>query len=602
MAKLCEHRDIFGHCTEQPDDIFVYAIPSSNIFNVPPIPPLPPQPPQPVNPNKKPENREEDEIKTRAYRIPKIKTVKMTETDRMKAKLARAAMINKTEGIEQARNYLNDNGLDTYKIDRELSTRDALVIRNAGISDADVMAFINRKETVTDEELVDYINSNNNASDAELMDYLNNLQPTTGETVTDADVMDFINTTKTVSDMDVTDFINSNDTVSDAELMEFMSKKAPVEYKVVFAGTDIKNVSDVQTDAEILAGRNSQNIQQMNEARDLIRNATERYGIPPDELIGFSLGGNKAITIGAELRIPSTTFNPLIGDEIVRAGRVFGDHTIVRTPTDPASLNIARGKNNFIMKNIDVIDTRLDPTDSHTLRHFIDEPVEGKGKMSDSVIDAIHPTNLVGGLFAAFAGEELADKIDPNGAKNHAVAHQALAGSLTGVMTSTGAAALAGEGLTMTALLPEVVAGTVGFATASAVTSAIARDMAGENKTTVGVVSNVVGGASGGASAAAAGGLVAVGVSVASGAMTGAEVGSALAPETFGLSIVAGAALGAVIGAGAYGVSKISPSVGHSVNQQVVKPVETSINNAANDAARGISKGAKAVGKWFSGR
>jgi hypothetical protein len=150
-----------------------------------------------------------------------------------------------------------------------------------------------------------------------------------------------------------------------------------------------------------LAGKKSTEIKQMNDARELIRNATESFGRPPEELIGFSLGGNKAITIGAELKIPSTTFNPLIGDEIVSGGKIFGDHTILRTPTDPASLNIARGKNNFNMKNVDVIDTRLDPVDSHGLRHFTDEPTQTRGKMSSSVIEAIHPTNLAGGIFSA---------------------------------------------------------------------------------------------------------------------------------------------------------------------------------------------------------
>jgi hypothetical protein len=139
--------------------------------------------------------------------------------------------------------------------------------------------------------------------------------------------------------------------------------------------------------------------------------------------------------------------------------------------------------------------------------------------------------------------EELADKLTPTAQNKHAVAHQALAGSLTGVMTATGAAALAGEGLTMTALLPEVVAGTIGFATAQAVTGAVAKDMAesGASNTTMGIVSNVVGGASGGAAAAAGGSLAAAGIAFASGAEMGTEAGLVFAPETLGLSVVAAA-------------------------------------------------------------
>ena len=607
MSRLCEHRDIFGHCTEQPDDIFTYAVASSNLFDVPPTPPLPPQPVINIK-NDKPEHRDEEVIKSRGYRVPKIKTEKMTETERIKAKLARSAMINKTQGIEQAQNYLNENGLETYKIDTEHSTRDAIVVRDEGVSDAEVMDFINSKETVSDAELMDYINSKNTVSNTELVDYINSKEMT-GENVSNEELLDYINSkenatsNENVSDAELLEFMTNQNITSDTELVEYMSNKQPVEYKVVFAGTDVNDAGDIKTDVEILAGKKSTEIQQMNDGRELIRNATESFGRPPEELIGFSLGGNKAITIGAELKIPSTTFNPLIGDEIVRGGKIFGDHTILRTPTDPASLNIARGKNNFNMKNVDVIDTRLDPVDSHGLRHFTDEPTQTRGKMSSSVIEAIHPTNLAGGLVAALAGEGLANVIDPDGQNKHAVAHQALAGASTGLITATGAAALAGEGLTMTALLPEVVAGTIGFATAQAVTGAVAKDLqeSGASNTTVGIVSNVAGGGAGGAAAGAGGSLAAAGIAFASGAEMGTEAGLVFAPETLGLSVVAGATLGAVIGLGAYGVSQISPNVGHSVNQQVVKPAENAINNAANDVASGISKSAKSVGKWFSG-
>ena len=589
----CNHRDIFGECIDRPTPIFRRAIPSSNIFNVPPIEPLPY--PDAIDSNdidNNPENREDKAekqtaIKTRGFRTPPIKTKQMTAEELVKAKLTRASMINKTEGVVQAQQYLNDNELGMYKIDVEHSNRDAIIVKNEGVSDTDLLDYLNSKDTIADNELMDYLNSDNTI---------------TGDTISDNELMDFMNNQASTGDTELLDFMETQ-TINN-------------EYKIVFAGTDVKNASDLKADAEILYGRKTKDIQQMKDAKAMVENATVRYGVEPTELLGFSLGGSKAISIAQELGIKSTTFNPLIGNEIVGKGKVFGEHNILRTTTDPASLNLARGKNNFNIKNVNLNDVSIDPTDSHSLRHFTEEPVAGgKVGVTDTVISAVHPTNLATGLIASVAGEEFADLIDKGGQEDHAVGHQALAGVSTGFFSGTASAALAGEALTMTALLPEMVAGTVGFSAAMATQSAVANAMQKEsyNSNQIGLTSNTTAGAVGGAAASSAGLLTSVGIA----AVSGAEVGSLLGPETFGLSILAGVAVGSIIGAGAYEWDHLNMS--HTITNQVLAPIGSVTTSFANDVSKdanvvantlenigssvshGVSSAAHSVSHFFGG-
>ena len=193
-------------------------------------------------------------------------------------------------------------------------------------------------------------------------------------------------------------------------------------------------------------------------------------------------------------------------------------------------------------------------------------------EMSAMIVEALHPVSQIKGLAGGVAGFEEAQLINTlsGGALGNA-ATATLGGALGAINTSVASAALAGstEALSVTALLPEIIAGAggalAGYETQQAVAQAL-KD-AGANQDTIQSVSAITGGAVGGGVTAAVG----VGSSVALAAATGGEIGAFLAPETAGASIAIGIGLGAGIGAGAYVVGKIG-DVGGSLVDQIKNP------------------------------
>ena len=111
--------------------------------------------------------------------------------------------------------------------------------------------------------------------------------------------------------------------------------------KIAYRGTKIRNISDVSADAAIAVGA-EQHHPQFKTAEEQLRLVTQKYGAP-NELIGYSLGGNKAILLGDANGIPSTTFNPFLGKSLVSSSSEV-PHTILRTTEDFASLGIGMAK------------------------------------------------------------------------------------------------------------------------------------------------------------------------------------------------------------------------------------------------------------------
>ena len=54
---------------------------------------------------------------------------------------------------------------------------------------------------------------------------------------------------------------------------------------------------------------------QFHNAEEQLNLVTEQYGAPR-ELLGYSLGGNKAMTMGNKFGIETTTFNPFLGKKL----------------------------------------------------------------------------------------------------------------------------------------------------------------------------------------------------------------------------------------------------------------------------------------------
>jgi polyhydroxyalkanoate synthesis regulator phasin len=122
--------------------------------------------------------------------------------------------------------------------------------------------------------------------------------------------------------------------------------------KAVFRGTNFKNVSDLKTDLAIVHGQEDLT-RQFKSAKDQVLRSNEIYE-PVDEVIGFSLGGSKAITIGQELGIKSTTFNPAVSPSHLKNVPLnSGDnHTIIRTTENPTDILAGLKPSAFKIKSI----------------------------------------------------------------------------------------------------------------------------------------------------------------------------------------------------------------------------------------------------------
>jgi len=124
--------------------------------------------------------------------------------------------------------------------------------------------------------------------------------------------------------------------ISNAEGLVLINKETGIP-KVAFRGTNFKNVSDLKTDLAIIHGAEDLT-PQFRSANQIVEATTEIYGAP-EELLGFSLGGAKAITVGENLNIKTTTFNPAVGPQHLKNVPLnSGDkHTLIRITEDPVS-------------------------------------------------------------------------------------------------------------------------------------------------------------------------------------------------------------------------------------------------------------------------
>ena len=139
--------------------------------------------------------------------------------------------------------------------------------------------------------------------------------------------------------------------------------------KIAYRGTKITNPSDVSADAMIAAGVEEHHPQFKN-AEEQLNLVTERYEAP-NELLGYSLGGNKAMTMGNKVGIDTTTFNPFLGKNLIQS-KTDATHNILRTTEDFASLGVglARGKEGFNVNSVLPHQDKINPVEAHELENF----------------------------------------------------------------------------------------------------------------------------------------------------------------------------------------------------------------------------------------
>ena len=145
--------------------------------------------------------------------------------------------------------------------------------------------------------------------------------------------------------------------------------------KVAFRGTNFKNLTDLKTDLAIVHGA-EEITPQFRSAEEMVRATNAAYE-PVEEILGFSLGGAKAITTGNKLGIKTTTFNPAVGPQHLKNVPLnSGDnHTIIRTTEDPVSALAGFKPSAFKIKSLlPLQETKwLDPASGlsvHDLKNF----------------------------------------------------------------------------------------------------------------------------------------------------------------------------------------------------------------------------------------
>ena len=141
------------------------------------------------------------------------------------------------------------------------------------------------------------------------------------------------------------------------------------QVKIAYRGTDWSNINDVVTNASAIGGA-EEHVSQIRSSRVQFEQVQGKYGAV-SELLGYSKGGAHAMALGDHFKVPSTTFNPLVGrKQLTTTSEV--SHTIIRTLEDAPSsgLALAQNKRNYSVKAIDPIRGMGGLKSTHELHQF----------------------------------------------------------------------------------------------------------------------------------------------------------------------------------------------------------------------------------------
>ena len=160
---------------------------------------------------------------------------------------------------------------------------------------------------------------------------------------------------------------------------------------VNYRGTNPKNVADLKTDINLITGKTDINsLDHIKTAKSQLTDVIGKYGKEDLRLTGFSLGGQTAIHVGDELKIPTRTFNPLLGYQTLKNFAKNNIHEIYRTTTDPASIGLGINNQGFDIKTIHPLEDTLNPVNSHQLDNFLENKSRPAPTQLTELINEVH--------------------------------------------------------------------------------------------------------------------------------------------------------------------------------------------------------------------
>ena len=160
---------------------------------------------------------------------------------------------------------------------------------------------------------------------------------------------------------------------STSEALVLENINDPLDVKIAFRGSKMNNLGDWVSNAKIASGLEQTGTNnRFAQAREKVNEVSRVYGTKPNELLGHSRGANLGINIGDALGIPTTTFNPFIGKNIMAAGETNVRHAVWRTTDDTASLGLGfkYNQNNYDVNVVLPMKDNKNPIGSHKLNNF----------------------------------------------------------------------------------------------------------------------------------------------------------------------------------------------------------------------------------------
>ena len=173
-----------------------------------------------------------------------------------------------------------------------------------------------------------------------------------------------------------------DDELSSTEGLVLSEVGNPENAKIAYRGSQMNNLGDWISNAKILTGyekTGALNEDRFNETFNQYDNVKAKYG-DVSEVLGHSRGGTIAMTVGDKYSVDTTTFNPFLGKNLVRASESNATHNLYRTTEDISSMGLGfRSDTTNIKTNvIRPLAKNKGPVPTHRLDNFTDNGARSK--------------------------------------------------------------------------------------------------------------------------------------------------------------------------------------------------------------------------------